>query len=58
MVEIQSLALLVLVVHWGSFTNYVDKKRWAGSPKMLIFFVNVRKVENVNLGGMWSKKGP
>ena len=26
----------------GSFTNYVDKRRWVGSPK-------VYKVENVNL---------
>ena len=40
----------------GSFTNYVDKKRWVGSPKMSTFFVNLYKVENVNIGGRWSKK--
>ena len=39
----------------GSFTNYVDKKRWVGSPNMSIL-VNVHKVENVNAGGVrWSK---
>ena len=41
---------------WGPFTNYVDKKRWVGSPKMSNF-VNFYKVENVNVGGggRWSK---
>ena len=34
----------------GSFTNYVDNKRWVGSPKMLIF-INFFKVENVNKVG-------
>jgi hypothetical protein len=34
----------------GSLTNYVDKKRWVGSPKVSTF-VNVYKVENVNVEG-------
>ena len=32
------------------YTNYVDKKRWEGSPKMSNL-VNFYKVENVNVGG-------
>ena len=32
----------LLFITQGGFKNYVDKKRWVGSPK---------KVENVNVGG-------
>ena len=39
----------------GSFTNYVDKRRGVGSPKM---FVNVYKVVNVNGGGVGCQKKP
>ena len=35
----------------GAFINYVDKKRWEGSPKKIWLFVNVHKVENVNVSG-------
>ena len=41
-----------------SFTNYVYKKRWVGSPKMLTFS-DVYKVENVNgvaVGGQQKDK--
>ena len=30
----------------GTFTNYIDKKRWVGSQ----LFVNIYKVETVNIG--------
>ena len=42
--------------HWGSFTNYIYKRRWVGgqSQKSPIF-VNNYKVELVN-AGRWSKK--
>ena len=40
----------------GSFTNYVYKKRWVGSP--MLIFVNVHKVENVNGGGLFGQKKP
>ena len=39
----------------ATFTNYVDEKRWVGSPKMSHRYFNIFKVENVTVGG-WSKK--
>ena len=35
-----------------AFFNYVEKRGWKGSQ----LFVNSYKVENVNVGGRWSKK--
>ena len=40
---------------FGPFTNYVYKRRGVGGPKSP-FFVNVRKVENVNRQGLEVKK--
>ena len=38
-----------------SFTNYVYKAGYVGSPKMFTFF-NIHTVENVNAGGYVVKK--
>ena len=40
-----------------SFKNYVDKKRWVGSPKMLTFCQNfegknISGLEYIGLGGL------
>ena len=34
----------------GSFKNYVDKKRWVGGPKMLIFVHNQGRKVHVEVG--------
>ena len=39
----------------GSFTNYVDKKRWLGSLKMPTFCQGLRG-KNVNRGGLGGQK--
>ena len=37
----------------GAFTNYVELKLWVASPKII---VKMCKVENINVGGQYSKK--
>ena len=37
----------------GTFFNYVDKRRYVGVGRL---FVNSYTVENVTVGGRWSKK--
>ena len=50
----QNIVVLCLL-DWGAFTNYVYKRRGVDSEKMLIF-ANIHMVENVNGGELVVKK--
>jgi hypothetical protein len=46
------------MLNWGSFTNYVDKRRWIGGQKIVYFCQNLkgRKCQHSGVGGQKKAK--